>query len=133
MILSTHMATAFAAPLAARSLTTFSPTMSESGAAAVEETPPPKPTRSAEWNPNGLTVPAVPEPVALFSQQFMADYLKVSPTYLDGSLAGDIGFDPWALTVLANPPLSGNALQALDKKSRTAEERNAQMLAMSAE
>jgi len=91
------------------------------------------PLRSAEWNPKGLGVPNLPKQAELFAQQFVPDYLKTSPKYLDGSLKGDIGFDPWALTVLANPTLSPDALQALDAKSRTAEERNAQMLAMSEE
>lgn len=99
----------------------------------VAKTEPPKPSRPAEWNPQGLGVPSVPKEAELFAQQFVPSYLKAAPTYLDGSMPGDIGFDPWALTVLANPTLSPDALQTLDKTSRTAEERDARMLAMSAE
>merc|ERR1719387_695967 len=94
---------------------------------------PPKPTRPITWNPSGLTVPAVPKQVELFAQQFVPEYLKKSPAYLDGSMPGDIGFDPWALTVLANPTMKPDALQALDKESRTAAERDAKMLTMSTE
>jgi len=60
-------------------------------------------------------------------------YLRTAPAYLDGEMPGDIGFDPWALTVLAAPPLSPDKLQAISAKSRTASDRNAQMLAMSEE
>ena len=33
----------------------------------------------------------------------VAEYLKASPPYLDGSMPGDIGFDPLCLTALAKP------------------------------
>ena len=48
--------------------------------------------RKAEWNPQGVAIPgAVPE------------YLKNAPAYLDGSLAGDVGFDPLCLAVYSWP------------------------------
>jgi light-harvesting complex II chlorophyll a/b binding protein 4 len=82
-----------------------------------------------EWNPKGLDVEMLPEmlgPVPI-KAQFDAEYLKTAPTYLDGSLPGDIGFDPWCLTALANPK------QEMDKTSRTAAERKAIMLSMTEE
>lgn len=92
--------------------------------------PAPPPPRSAKvWNPQNLGVPKLPEipGVKLFEQQFEPAYLKESPTYLSGSLAGDIGFDPWCLVALAKPN------QAMDKTLRTAEARKKKMLSMSAE
>ena len=45
-----------------------------------------------EWNPLGVPVPgALPE------------YLKASPKYLDGSLVGDVGFDPLCLAAYSLP------------------------------
>ena len=116
--------------------------------AAVAETPSPAskveapvsrvPVRPAEWNPQGLGVPlALPVPGGeLFAKQFVPEYLNAGPAYLgfsEGTLPGCIGFDPWALSVLAKPELSPQALQALDKTSRTAAERNERMLALSPE
>jgi light-harvesting complex II chlorophyll a/b binding protein 4 len=83
--------------------------------------------RPAEWNPLNLEVPGVP----VLGSQFVPEYLKTGPTYLDGSLPGDIGFDPWGLTVLAGLPLNADGLQAVDKSSRTAEQRNERMLSLS--
>ena len=85
------------------------------------------------WNPQNLDVPKLPDiPGAkLFEQQFVGEYLKDSPSYLTGALAGDIGFDPWCLVALAKVN-KDNALD-YDKTLRTAEARKAKMLAMSAE
>ena len=80
--------------------------------------------KRVEWNPNGLDVSQLPEPL---KAQFFPAYLKTSPSYLDGSLPGDIGFDPWGLVALANPS------QATDAFARTAKERDAQMLSMAPE
>ena len=91
------------------------------------------PARAADWNPKALGVPSLPGPLALFSEQFEPTYLESAPAYLDGTLTGDVGFDPWALTVLANPTMSPDALASLDKVSRSAEERNQRMLSLSAE
>merc|ERR1719498_1218937 len=71
------------------------PVMSETATA-----PPPKPSRPAEWNPKGLKVPSLPGPAELFGKQFVPQYLEKAPAYLDGSMRGDVAFDPWALTVL---------------------------------
>merc|ERR1719401_723649 len=76
------------------------------------------------WNPNGLDVSLLPGPL---KAQFVPAYLRTVPPYLDGSMPGDIGFDPWGLVALANPS------QATDKFARTAKARDAQMLAMSPE
>lgn len=90
--------------------------------------------RPADWNPKALGAPTfLPEEAELFTKQFLPGYLEASPPYLDGELPGDIGFDPWALAVLANPPMTTEGLVALDKECRTAEERNCKMLALSPE
>ena len=80
--------------------------------------------RRASWNPQRLDVSMLP---ASLQAQFVPEYLKAAPSYLDGSLPGDIGFDPWALATLAKPTA------ATDKFARTAKERDAKMLAMSPE
>jgi len=80
--------------------------------------------KRAEWNPNGLDVSLLPGPL---KAQFVQSYLKTSPSYLDGAMPGDIGFDPWGLAVLANPS------QATDAFARTAKDRDAQMLALDPE
>lgn len=74
-----------------------------------------------QWNPNGLDVSLLPGPL---KAQFVPAYLKTAPSYLDGSMPGDIGFDPWGLVALANPS------QATDAFARTAKARDARMLAM---
>lgn len=84
----------------------------------------PAPVRDAEWNPKKLDVAFLP---SFLQAQFVPAYLKTSPAYLDGSLPGDIGFDPWGLAVLASPT------EATDKFARTAKDRNAQMLSMTPE
>lgn len=50
------------------------------------------PVRKAEWNPMGLDVPG-----------FIPAYVKSAPSYLDGSLPGDAGFDPLGLAVYSWP------------------------------
>jgi len=93
--------------------------------AAVDEPAPTEPTpvlRTAVWNPQGLDVSKIPK---LLQTQFKTDYLKAAPAYLDGSMPGDIGFDPWALVALANPT------KETDKFARTAEERAAAFAALS--
>lgn len=133
-ILSPTLATAFAAPNRVAPMPTVrfnSPIMQvEAVAPPSEPVAPPKPVRKAEWNPKGL---AVPSQLGQFAQQFESSYLNTAPAYLDGSMAGDVGFDPWALTVLAAPKLAPDALKDLDAKSRTAEARNERMLALSDE
>ena len=57
-------------------------------------------SKRAEWNPNGLDVSFLPGPL---QAQFVPEYLKTAPSYLDGSTPGDIGFDPWGLVALAAP------------------------------
>ena len=89
---------------------------------------PPRFTKST-WNPQSLDVSMLPK----FKEQFVPQYLKVTPEYLDGALPGDQGFDPWALTVLAKPTLSPDALTALDKESRTAAQRDEKMKDLSTE
>ena len=101
--------------------------------AADQAVAPAKPLRKAEWNPRNLGMPALPSALEPFTRQFEPNYLTTAPTYLDGKLSGDVGFDPWALAVLANPALSPGALLDLDAKSRTATERNSRMLALPAE
>jgi len=78
----------------------------------------------AVWNPQGLDVAMLP---GLVQSQFVPEYLKKAPAYLDGAMAGDVGFDPWGLVALANPTA------ATDKFARTAKERDAKMLSMTAE
>jgi len=92
--------------------------------AAPAPEPAPKPTRKAEWNPQGLDVSKVP---ALLQTQFQSEYLKTAPAYLDGSMPGDIGFDPWSLVALANPT------KATDSFARTAKDRDAAFAALSPE
>lgn len=77
--------------------------------------------RMAGWNPQGLDVSNIPK---LLQTQFKAEYLKTAPAYLDGSMPGDIGFDPWALAALAKPT------QETDKFARTAEDRAAAFAAL---
>ena len=66
----------------------------------------------------------VAESLEAAQAQFVPEYLKTAPSYLDGSTPGDIGFDPWGLVALAAPT------QATDAFARTAKARNEQMLAM---
>merc|ERR1719453_1428311 len=121
-------------PLAEVDTTTMEGVVVPTGNAEAEApAPAPAPRRLAEWNPKGLKVPSLPKQVELFGQQFVPEYLDVSPKYLTNDMRGDIGFDPWALTVLANPTMTPDALQALDGNSRTAKERNDRMLALSEE
>jgi len=103
-------------------------------AAEVAPEPTPAPAAAATrlevpWNPQSLDVSAVPElgPLALFKEQFVTENLKSAPTYLDGSMPGDKGFDPWGLIALARPNLD------MDKTSRTGEARDATIASMSAE
>merc|ERR1719421_1253245 len=81
------------------------------GGAASQPPAMPKPRRLAAWNPKELGVPSfLPKELELFTQQFEPEYLQFGPKYLEafpaGTLPGCIGFDPWALTVLAKPELS---------------------------
>ena len=133
LMLAHPIATAFMAPIQSRPTLRVNTPMMAVAEPMEASAPPPKPVRKAEWNPNGLEVPSLPGPAELFSKQFEPVYLRTAPAYLDGEMPGDIGFDPWALTVLAAPPLSPDKLQAISAKSRTASDRNAQMLAMSEE
>lgn len=61
----------------------------------------PSVTRKAEWNPLGLEMAGVP----LLGSQFVPAYCKAAPAYLDGSLTGDIGFDPMCMVALARPSM----------------------------
>merc|ERR1719217_1900805 len=63
----------------------------------------------AAWNPKGLDVSAIPADVpgvSLFKEQFISENLNSAPAYLDGSMPGDRGFDPWGLIALAKPSLA---------------------------
>lgn len=80
--------------------------------------------KRTEWNPEGLEVSMLPGPL---KAQFVAEYLKTAPAYLDGSLPGDAGFDPWGLVALASPTAD------TDKFARTAADRDAKMSAMAPE
>jgi hypothetical protein len=82
------------------------------------------PAKSAKWNPNGLDVSMLPN---FLRPQFVPGYLKTTPAYLDGSMAGDIGFDPLGLVALANPT------SATDKFARLAADRDAKFASMSKE
>lgn len=72
------------------------------------------------WNPMGLTVDKLPGYLKPFTEQFVPEFLSVAPSYLDGSMQGDNGFDPWALVALADQ--KPDALVALtrgqDRKAR---------------
>jgi len=72
------------------------------------------------WNPQGLTVDKLPEQVKPFKDQFVPEFLTGVPTYLDGTMQGDNGFDPWALVALANPTTDSlpGLLWAKDRKAR---------------
>ena len=93
----------------------------------------------AAWNPKGLDVGFLPESVPLpglkdplpIKAQFDAEYLKTCPPYLDGSMPGDYGFDPWCLVALANP--AWRTPEELDKTCRTGAERKAVMAEFSEE
>eukprot|EP00966_Prymnesium_polylepis_P058172 1346943-Prymnesium_polylepis.1 len=65
---------------------------------------------SNTWNPKNLAVPALPKQAELFSKQFQPNYLKVTPDYLDGTLPGDQGFDPWE-----ELPLTENNVKDFEK------------------
>lgn len=89
---------------------------------------PPETGGVAAWNPLGVTaLPAGPLGTIDLKKFCIAEYLKATPTWLDGSLAGDVGFDPLCLAALAKPTLES------DQNSRSAAERNACMLAKSPE
>ena len=84
----------------------------------------------ASWNPKGLDVSAIPGDVpgvSLFKEQFISENLNSAPAYLDGSMPGDKGFDPWGLIALAKPSLE------MDKTSRTGAERDTTIESMSEE
>ena len=84
----------------------------------------------AAWNPKGLDVSAIPGDVpgvSLFKEQFISENLNSAPAYLDGSMPGDKGFDPWGLIALAKPSLE------MDKTSRTGAERDTTIESMSEE
>jgi len=81
----------------------------------------PGPARTAAWNPKKLDVEMLP---GVLRAQFVSPYLTTAPAYLDGSVPGDMGFDPWGLVALANPTAE------TDKFARTAKDRDAKMLAM---
>ena len=84
----------------------------------------------ASWNPKGLDVSAIPADVpgvSLFKEQFISENLNSAPAYLDGSMPGDKGFDPWGLIALAKPSLE------MDKTSRTGAERDTTIESMSEE
>jgi len=70
------------------------------------------------WNPQGLTVDKLPEQVKPFKDQFVPEFVTGVPAYLDGSLHGDVGFDPWALVALAKPTADSlpGLLWAKDRK-----------------
>jgi len=80
--------------------------------------PPPPPVSQREieewWNPDGLKLPGCVD-------------LKRPPVYLDGSLAGDIGFDPLCLVAYANVG------QELGSVAPTAVGRKSQMLSLTPE
>ena len=80
--------------------------------------------KATKWNPNGLDVSMLP---SFMKSQFVPGYLNTAPAYLDGSMAGDVGFDPWGLVALANPTA------ATDKFARSAADRDAKFASMSAE
>jgi len=129
LVLGSQFATAFAASIhgCAHARTTLLHMSADAEPVAAEPMPvatetAPKPLRKAEWNPQGLDVSMLPD---LLKSQFVGDYLKTSPTYLDGSLPGDIGFDPWGLVALAYPT------KDTDMFARTAKARDAKMLEMS--
>jgi len=66
--------------------------------------------RAAEWNPQGVPLPVIA----------VADYCSAAPPYLDGSLAGDRGFDPLCLVALASPSSPGDILSNLSAADRRA-------------
>jgi len=82
------------------------------------------PQRAAAWNPKGLDVGMLPKVV---QEQFAPEYITKAPGYLDGSMPGDNGFDPWGVVSLAAPTME------TDQFARTAAERNAKMLSKTAE
>jgi hypothetical protein len=67
---------------------------------------------STKWNPNNLDVALMPKSV---QAQFVPEYLKTPPTYLDGTMAGDVGFDPWGLVALANPTMATDKVSAQNR------------------
>lgn len=73
------------------------------------------PSRNADWNPTGLSIPFVCVP----------EYCSVAPPYLDGSTAGDVGFDPMCLLALASPT------REMATTCISADARKARVLAMS--
>ena len=84
--------------------------------------PPPVPKeagpRWAEWNPEGILFPGQADPN--FKDQVVPEYVKCAPPYLNGKMAGDVGFDPLCLAVLAKPDKAaqGYALSAADRKAK---------------
>ena len=99
------------------------PPIAGSTKAIVEEIKTEAATRT-QWNPEGLDISTVPGPIR---SQFVPEYLKTSPAYLDGSMAGDFGFDPWGLVALANPTAK------TDGFARTAAARDSKMRSMTAD
>ena len=98
--------------------------------AAPEPAPAAAARLEAAWNPKGLDVSAIPADVpgvSLFKEQFISENLNSAPAYLDGSMPGDKGFDPWGLIALAKPSLE------MDKTSRTGAERDTTIESMSEE
>ena len=82
--------------------------------------------RRCEWNPDGILFPLQ---TGALQDQVVTEYVKLSPPYLNGEFAGDVGFDPLCLVALAKPTKAsgGYAGGAVPK---TATQRQEAMLAM---
>ena len=76
--------------------------------------------RPATWNPAG-----VPLPSSLGDVLTVGEYTTIAPPYLDGTMAGDVGFDPMCLVALASP-----SVEKLRHRA-TASQRKEALLAMS--
>jgi light-harvesting complex II chlorophyll a/b binding protein 4 len=82
--------------------------------------------RRCEWNPDGILFPLQ---TGALKDQVVTEYVKLSPPYLNGEFAGDVGFDPLCLVALAKPTkASGGYVGGAVPK--TATQRQEAMLAM---
>ena len=95
--LSAEAAAPEVTPAAAAAEPTDMAAPADEPAAAVNMYPPRRKTE--KWNPSGIDFSLAP----YVGQFAVPDYIKFAPAYLDGTMPGDVGFDPLCLAALAKP------------------------------